>query len=66
MKLTIEVSQHTYDWLQKLADATGYHRSVEGMLAYVAAAIADGFRRPGSWERNVVSELFGSNVGGGK
>ena len=39
----------------------GYRAAtVEELLAYLARSIADGVRRPGSWERGVVLQLTGA------
>lgn len=34
-------------------------QGVHDVVTYLIAAITDGIRRPGSWERNVVDTLFG-------
>jgi len=49
--------------LQYLVDLHGKYgapiafESVEGLVAYVLASIADGSRRPGAWERSMLESL---------
>ncbi len=44
--------------LQQKHGAPNPHPSIESLLAYVATALADGSRRPGSWERQLL-EMMG-------
>jgi hypothetical protein len=37
----------------------GGQRPVPDVLRYLAASMCDGVRRPGSWERGCVAQLFG-------
>lgn len=48
------------DYLVKLHNEHGApnrFNSIESLLEYVASAVADGSRRPGSWERTIVEQM---------
>lgn len=64
MTLTITVSPHVEAELRYMVELCKAHGSpnpiqtVEGLIAYVLASVADGSRRPGSWERQML-EMMG-------
>jgi hypothetical protein len=39
-------------------EAANSQKSIEELLSYLPAAVADGSRRPGSWERQIL-EMMG-------
>ncbi|HID9281273.1 TPA: hypothetical protein ACXIZC_003870 [Serratia marcescens] len=43
--------------LQQTCGAAVQLENVEGLLHYILASIADGSRRPGSWERGILVQL---------
>lgn len=43
--------------LHKKHGAPNPFDSVEGLVAYVLASIADGSRRPGAWERSMLESM---------
>jgi len=59
----LAISDQGLEWLESLARAVELDRGVEttiaDILAEAAEAIADGWRRPGSWERQFVQSQFG-------
>lgn len=58
-QITIELSDRDYEALQKLAEyVPGF--SVQSVIEYAARSLAEGIRRPGSWEASAVAALFGS------
>lgn len=62
--MQISINENILKELQYMVDlhkqygAANAHESVESLVAYVLAAIADGSRRPGAWERHLL-ELTG-------
>lgn len=65
-KLTIEVSQSTYDWLDVIAahawalnHGSPRKATPEDLLLHLAASAADGARRSGSWERGWLQQCTG-------
>ncbi|EKI3398559.1 hypothetical protein PEJ38_004680 [Salmonella enterica] len=63
MKLEIDIHDGVAAELQYLVELHQEHgaanpqESIEGLLSYVAAAIADGSRRPGAWERTCLDMM---------
>ena len=59
----LAISDQGLEWLESLAHAVEVDRGVETTVAHiiaeVAEAVADGWRRPGSWERQFVQSQFG-------
>lgn len=48
------------DYLVKLHNKHGAPNrfgTIESLLEYVASAVADGSRRPGSWERTIIEQM---------
>lgn len=43
--------------LQKAHGAPAAYESVEQLVSYVLAAVADGSRRPGAWERGLLEKM---------
>ncbi|MBH3156836.1 hypothetical protein I5P92_13790 [Serratia ureilytica] len=43
--------------LQQTCDAAVQFENVDGLIHYILASIADGSRRPGSWERGLLVQL---------
>lgn len=61
MKLTIEVNPEQLEYLKVLAESPALDGgSPEDVLSYLVRAVCDGVRRPGSWERQCVVQLFGT------
>ena len=64
MKLELDIDDGIASELKYLVDLHRQHGapnpqdSVEHLLEYVASAVADGSRRPGAWERQVL-EMMG-------
>ncbi|HIE53849.1 MAG TPA: hypothetical protein EYP90_01495 [Chromatiaceae bacterium] len=64
MKVTLEIDDAIARELTHLValhqahGAPNPHTSIESLLAYAASALADGSRRPGSWERQLL-EMMG-------
>jgi hypothetical protein len=64
MKVTLNIDEAIVNELVYLVElqqkhgAPNPHASMESLLAYAAAALADGSRRPGSWERQLL-EMMG-------
>jgi hypothetical protein len=62
-KITLQLGTNTYSELaylvalQKEHGAPNPYQSVEELLVYVASAIADGARRPGAWERQMLDMM---------
>lgn len=62
-KLTIEVDPDVFRELQYMVELHKKHnslnpvRSVNGLIAYVLASVADGSRRPGAWERQLLTMM---------
>ena len=60
MKIEMHLHDGVYRELQYLVDLQQTHgapvpqKSVGSLLAYLAAAVADGSRRPGAWERQLI------------
>ena len=62
MKIELHLDEDTYRELQYLVDLQQRYRdsvpmaqgSVADLLVYLAAAMADGSRRPGAWERQIL------------
>lgn len=64
-KITLTLTDHQVHYLTALrfSEAMGgptSKASLETVLAYVVASVADGVRRPGSWERQSIEPMFGS------
>lgn len=57
-KITVEIDPAKANLLKQLGARIG-HRTAEDTLTYLLASLADGVRRPGSWEAQVVAMLFG-------
>jgi len=63
MKITIELDDETVAELKYMIElhqrcgAASPQASIEELLARVASSIADGSRRPGSWERQVLQMM---------
>lgn len=63
MKVTVNIDQDVYrefEYMVKLHSAHGApnpHRNVEDLVNYVLSAVADGSRRPGSWERGLLQDM---------
>ena len=61
MKLTIEVNPEQLEYLTVLGRSPALDGgSPEDVLSYLVRAVCDGVRRPGSWERQCVVQLFGA------
>jgi hypothetical protein len=56
--VNIDLSPSEAELLEKLGRRLGYKTAAE-TLHYVLASLADGVRRPGAWESQVVLMLFG-------
>lgn len=60
MSKVILLNPHIESELQYMVDlhiksgAPNAHDSIESLVAYILSAIADGSRRPGSWERQLL------------
>jgi uncharacterized protein involved in tellurium resistance len=54
----VELDDRSRAILAALGESHG-HTDVASVLAYLAASMADGVRRPGAWERDCVAQLFG-------
>jgi hypothetical protein len=63
----LAISDQGLEWLESLAHAVGVNRGVEttvaDIIAEAAEAVSDGWRRPGSWERQFVRSQFGVEEG---
>ena len=58
----LRISDQGLEWLESLAHAVEVDRGVEttvaDIIAEAAEAVSDGWRRPGSWERQFVQSQF--------
>ncbi|MGP0837863.1 hypothetical protein [Serratia sp. CY85251] len=43
--------------LQQTCGAAVRYKNVDSLIHYILASIADGSRRPGSWERGILAQL---------
>lgn len=57
----VELDDRPRAILAALGESHG-HKDVASVLAYLAHSMADGVRRPGSWERACVAQLFGHDA----
>jgi|GEM_PF-4443970 len=59
VKIEIELSQETVTWLNILVEerpaASPIPDSLKGLVEQIATHFAEGIRRPGSWEREMVN-----------
>ena len=59
VKIEIELSQETVTWLNILVEerpaASQIPDSLKGLVEQIATHFAEGIRRPGSWEREMVN-----------
>lgn len=60
-RIVILVEEHERVVLEALGRSFGYDNA-EGTLRYLVSEVVDGVRRPGSWERGVVMQLFGPDA----
>ena len=63
MQITIQLSDETIALLAAAEfrqEGTELERARDA-LQFLAASVADGMRRPGSWEREVVIRIFGTD-----
>lgn len=58
MSIQIAIVDEQAKLLEELGKQIGY-KTAEHTLHYLIFSLADGVRRPGAWERQVVSMLFG-------
>lgn len=58
LELTSEQRKHLR-WLRTSPAIGDGNATLEQVVAYLVSSICDGLRRPGSWERGVVDQLFG-------
>jgi hypothetical protein len=62
-RITIEISADVRKELEYLVELHGRYgapmpmQSVEALASYVLASIADGSRRPGAWERQLLEQM---------
>lgn len=62
IRVTLEVDRSDVRYLRLLADDdVPAGQEVASVLSSLASSIADGMRRPGAWEREVVMQLFGDD-----
>jgi len=57
MSKTIEVDEQIYaefEYMSELLQKDGREDTAEDIIQYVLASVADGSRRPGSWERDML------------
>ena len=63
MQITVQLSDETIGLLAAAAfrrEGTELERAKDA-LEFLAASVADGMRRPGAWEREVVVRIFGTD-----
>ena len=59
--LTLMLSAEEKEFLELLRDCGGAGDSLESVMHFIISSVVDGMRRPGSWERPMVTSMFGED-----